>query len=135
MNKKFCQIQLTLDAIKIISYPSVFNLTTPLQLFQCSEVKDYSYFKMRYDMPSQMISMIKKRGVWTSQKKKTKKKTAHLHRQFPNEMGGGGFKRVLSKEITGKAIDQGKILKWSMALGRPQIRIPKKSKDKYKEFS
>ena len=49
--------------------------------------------------------------------------------------GGGRFKRVLSKEITGKAIDQGKILKWSMALGRPQIRIPKKSKDKYKEFS
>lgn len=74
MNEKFCQIQLTLDAIKIVSCPSVFNLTTPLQLFQCSEVKEYSYFKMRYDMPSQMISMIKKRGVWTSQKEKTTKK-------------------------------------------------------------
>lgn len=83
-------------------------------------------------MPSQMISVIKKRGVWTSQKKKT----AHLHRQFPNEIVGG-FKRVLSKEIAGKAIDQGKIFKWSMALGRPQIRIQKKKNLKIsnKEFS
>ena len=84
-------------------------------------------------MPSRMISMIKKRGVWTISKEKqtnnNNKKLAHLHRQFPNEIGG--FQRVLSKEIAGKAIDQGKILKWSMALGRPQIRIQKKkSKDK-----
>lgn len=43
-------------------------------------------------------------------KGKNNKKTAHLHRQFPHEIVGG-FKGVLSKEIAGKAIDQGKIFK------------------------
>ena len=63
-------------------------------------------------------------------KQTNKQKLAHLHRHFPNEIVGV-FKRVLSKEIAGKAIDQGKILKWSMALGRPQIIIQKKkSNDK-----
>ena len=123
MNKKFCQIQLTLDAIKIISYPSVFNLTTPLQLFQCSEVKDYSYFKMRYDMPSQMISMIKKRGVWTSQKKKTKKKTAHLHRQFPNEIGGHKNPAIIWIPITLNSLTNlGELTSWCCYILSVNIR-------------
>lgn len=43
---------------------------------------------MKPYMPSLTTPMIKKKGVWTSKKKKEKKK-AHLPREFLNEIGEG----------------------------------------------
>lgn len=136
MNEKFCQIQLTLDAIKIVSCPSVFNLTTPLQLFQCSEVKDYSYFKMRYDMPSQMISMIKKRGVWTSQKEKTTKKQ-HTYTDNSQMKLWGVLKECYQKKQLARLLIKVKYLNspWHWEGHRLEYKKKKNLKISNKEFS
>lgn len=136
MNEKFCQIQLTLDAIKIVSCPSVFNLTTPLQLFQCSEVKDYSYFKMRYDMPSQMISMIKKRGVWTSQKEKTTKKQ-HTYTDNSQMKLWGVLKECYQKKQLARLLIKVKYLNspWHWEGHRLEYQKKKNLKISNKEFS
>lgn len=136
MNEKFCQIQLTLDAIKIVSCPSVFNLTTPLQLFQCSEVKDYSYFKMRYDMPSQMISMIKKRGVWTSQKEKTTKKQ-HTYTDNSHMKLWGVLKECYQKKQLARLLIKVKYLNspWHWEGHRLEYKKKKNLKISNKEFS
>lgn len=136
MNEKFCQIQLTLDAIKIVSCPSVFNLTTPLQLFQCSEVKEYSYFKMRYDMPSQMISMIKKRGVWTSQKEKTTKKQ-HTYTDNSQMKLWGVLKECYQKKQLARLLIKVKYLNspWHWEGHRLEYKKKKNLKISNKEFS